>query len=102
MIFILKLRRSRTSFKNNLNIIHPGSSCSIPKAADQKDNMIIKNIKPQKPTEDLTNALQEGTTEQLYIKKIHFSSKYSPLPIISVIYSQNLAQKFAQQRNINI
>ena len=93
MLFILKLRRSRTSFKNSLNIIYPGSSCSITKAPDQKDNMIIKNIKPQKPTEDLTNALQEGTAEQLYIKKIHFSSKYSPLPITSVIYSQNLAQK---------
>ena len=85
------------SFQQNLNSVYPGSRCSIPKNLQKKDKVVIKNINPNIPAEDLTNILEDLTKEKLYIKRFYSSFNFNPLPIISITCSQYLASKLLKE-----
>ena len=73
--------------ENNLGQIYPDSHCQQPQSYSGNNKVIVKNLDPSIPTQEIKQNIEEAHQTTIQIKRYHSSLTERPLPLICITFT---------------
>ena len=83
--------------ENNLDQIYPGSHCQQPQSNSVYNKVIVKNLDPSIPTQEVKQNMEEAYQTTIQIKRYHSSLTKRLLPIICITFKGNTYPNFLSE-----
>ena len=83
--------------ENNLDQIYPGSYCQQPQSHSGYNKVIVKNLDPSIPAQEIKQNIEEAYQITIQIKRYHSSLTKRPLPIICITYKGDTYPNFLSE-----
>ena len=80
--------------ENNLDQIYPGSHCQQPQSNSGYNKVIVKNLDPSIPTQEIKQNIEEAYQTTIQINRYHSSLTKRPLPIICITFKGDTYPNF--------
>ena len=93
----LLCEKDAKKLENNLDQIYPGSHCQQPQSNSVYNKVIVKNLGPSIPTQEVKQNMEEAYQTTIQIKRYHSSLTKRLLPIICITFKGNTYPNFLSE-----